>query len=95
MMTVATPNKTIQEVITAGLDVTTTIGTLTHVITGFMDSMEASTESGASKKKWVLAQMRDYIYDNGMKWQEWYEKIAQLIDSVKTIWNFITGRTKI
>ena len=95
MTSITTPKPSIQDVMTAGIDIATTIGRVTHTVTGFMDSMETSTVSGKSKKEWVLVQMRDYILDTGLKWTDWLERIATLIDSIIVVWNFVNGRIKI
>lgn len=57
----------------------------------FMDAMQKSSESGHSKKEWVMAKMQSVIV--GGDWFEWGPKISAFIDSIKTIWNFVTGRT--
>lgn len=95
MTSVTVPKSTIQDVITAGIDIATTVGRVTHAVTGFMDSMEATTESGKSKKEWVLVKMKDFIIEVGLNWRDWMEKIATLIDSIITVWNFFNGRHKI
>ena len=56
----------------------------------FMSAMQKSSESGQSKKDWVMSKMQSVIV--GGDWLEWGPKISAFIDSIKTIWNFVTGR---
>lgn len=58
----------------------------------FMDAMQKSSESGQSKKEWVVAKMQSVIVGGDWDWLEWGPKISAFIDSIKTIWNFVTGR---
>lgn len=61
----------------------------------FMESMQKSGESGQSKKEWVMAKMKEVILsgEQGLsRWAEWRDKLSSFIDSIKTLWNIITGR---
>ena len=61
----------------------------------FMESMQKSGESGQSKKDWVMAKMKEVILsgERGLsRWAEWRDKLSLFIDSIKALWNIITGR---
>ena len=61
----------------------------------FMESMQKSKESGQSKKEWVMAKMKEVILSGvsgQARWAEWEQKLSSFIDSIKTLWNIITGR---
>ena len=61
----------------------------------FMESMQKSGESGISKKSWVMTKMRDVVTTGVVgeaRWIEWEHKLSLFIDSIKTIWNIMTGR---
>ena len=59
----------------------------------FMDTMQKSSKSGHSKKEWVMAKMQSVVAVYRVWWLEWGPKISAFIDSIKTIWNLVTGRT--
>ena len=61
----------------------------------FMESMQKSGESGQSKKDWVMAKMKEVILsgERGLsRWAEWRDKLSLFIDSIKALWNIVTGR---
>ena len=61
----------------------------------FMESMQKSKESGQSKKEWVMTKMREVILSGisgEARWVEWEQKLSSFIDSIKTLWNIVTGR---
>ena len=61
----------------------------------FMESMQKSKESGQSKKDWVMTKMREVILsgiEGQDRWAEWEQKLSSFIDSIKTLWNIVTGR---
>lgn len=61
----------------------------------FMESMQKSSESGQSKKEWVMTKMREVILSGisgEARWVEWEQKLSSFIDSIKTLWNIVTGR---
>lgn len=61
----------------------------------FMESMQKSGESGQSKKDWVISKMKEVILsgEQGLsRWTEWQHKLSSFIDSIKTLWNIVTGR---
>lgn len=60
-------------------------------VTKFMDAVEDSAESGASKKEWVLAAAKNLITEAGKNWDKWVEYISNFIDAAKSIYNSIKG----
>lgn len=61
----------------------------------FMESMQKSKESGQSKKDWVMSKMKEIILSGisgQSRWAEWEQKLSSFIDSIKTLWNIVTGR---
>ena len=61
----------------------------------FMESMQKSKESGQSKKDWVMIKMKEIILSGisgEARWVEWEQKLSSFIDSIKTLWNIVTGR---
>ena len=61
----------------------------------FMESMQKSKESGQSKKDWVMTKMKEVILSGisgEARWVEWEQKLSSFIDSIKTLWNIVTGR---
>ena len=77
--------------VTKAVTTTATVGYgIFNQVAKFMDAMQKSSESGQSKKEWVMAKMQSVIV--GGDWLEWGPKISAFIDSIKTIWNFVTGR---
>lgn len=62
-----------------------------QAITGYMDSMEASNESGVSKKAWVLAKAKELILNENKEWDKWESYISQFIDAAKSIYNSLKG----
>lgn len=61
----------------------------------FMESMQKSGESGQSKKDWVMSKMKEVILSGlsgQARWAEWEQKLSSFIDSIKTLWNIVTGR---
>lgn len=61
----------------------------------FMESMQKSKESGQSKKDWVMSKMKEVILSGvsgQSRWVEWEQKLSSFIDSIKALWNIITGR---
>ena len=61
----------------------------------FMESMQKSSESGQSKKDWVMSKMKEVILsgvEGQARWAEWREKLSNFIDSIKTLWKIVTGR---
>lgn len=61
----------------------------------FMESMQKSKESGQSKKDWVMTKMKEVILSGisgEARWAEWEQKLSRFIDSIKTLWNIVTGR---
>lgn len=57
----------------------------------FMDAIEDSKESGASKKDWVLAAAKHLILDGGRNWDKWAKYISDFIDAAKSIYNSLKG----
>ena len=72
------------------------VGYVIHQQTAkFMDSMQKSKESGQSKKDWVMSKMKEVILsgvEGQDRWAEWEQKLSSFIDSIKTLWNIVTGR---
>ena len=61
----------------------------------FMDAMQKSSESGQSKKDWVMSKMKEIILsgvEGQARWAEWEQKLSSFIDSIKTLWKIVTGR---
>lgn len=53
-----------------------------------MDAIEKSKHmSGAEKKSWVMAKIKDVIIDNKFDIDEWLDKISKFIDDVISSFN--------
>ena len=60
-------------------------------VSQFMDAIESSKESGASKKEWVLAAAKNLIEGVGKNWDKWAKYISDFIDAAKSIYNSLKG----
>lgn len=60
-------------------------------VSQFMDAIESSEESGASKKEWVLAAAKNLIQGVGKNWDKWAKYISDFIDAAKSIYNSLKG----
>lgn len=60
-------------------------------VSKFMDAIEDSKQSGASKKEWVLAAARSLIVGVGKNWDKWAKYISDFIDAAKSIYNSLKG----
>jgi predicted PurR-regulated permease PerM len=60
-------------------------------VSQFMDAIESSKESGASKKEWVLAAAKNLIQGVGKNWDKWAKYISDFIDAAKSIYNSLKG----
>lgn len=60
-------------------------------VSKFMDAIEDSKQSGASKKEWVLAAAKNLIVGVGKNWGKWAKYISDFIDAAKSIYNSLKG----
>jgi len=60
-------------------------------VSKFMDAIEDSKQSGASKKEWVLAAAKNLIVGVGRNWDKWAKYISDFIDAAKSIYNSLKG----
>lgn len=60
-------------------------------VSKFMDAIEDSKESGASKKDWVLSAAKNLIAGLGKDWDKWAKYISDFIDAAKSIYNSLKG----
>lgn len=60
-------------------------------VSQFMDAIESSKESGASKKEWVLAASKNLIQGVKKNWDTWAKYISDFIDAAKSIYNSLKG----
>lgn len=60
-------------------------------VSNFMDAIESSKDSGASKKEWVLAAAKNLILEAGKNWDKWASFISDFIDAAKSIYNSLKG----
>jgi len=64
-------------------------------VTKFMDEIQDTKESAASKKAWVMAAAKHLIInDHGKTWEKWEKYISDFIDSAKAMYNSIKGIVK-
>lgn len=76
-------------------NVAVTGGTVLMEVGKYMESMQEAGGNGISKKDWVMAKAKELILDQEQgltKWAHWSEIISSFIDSVKSLWNILTGR---
>lgn len=62
-----------------------------EAVSGFMDSMQSSGNSGADKKAWVLAMAKNIVLEAGKNWDKWESHISNFIDAAKSIYNSLKG----
>ena len=64
-------------------------------VTKFMDEIQDTKESAASKKAWVMAAAKHLIInDHGKTWEKWEKYISDFIDSAKAFYNSVKGIIK-
>ena len=52
-----------------------------------MDAAEAEKQSGQDKKAWVVAFIKNFLFELGENWEKWVKAIVAFIDFSKAFYN--------
>ena len=52
-----------------------------------MDAAEQEKQSGQDKKAWVVAFIKNFLFDLGENWEKWIKTILRFIDFAKAFYN--------
>ena len=60
-----------------------------------MDAIEAKGSlKGKDKKEWVLAFIKNFVYELGENWEKYFTLISEFIDKIKKMYNTIKDLIK-
>ena len=55
-----------------------------------MDAIEAKGSlKGEDKKEWVLAFIKNFVYELGENWEKYFLLVSEFIDKIKAVYNSI------
>lgn len=52
-----------------------------------MDAAQQEKDSGEDKKAWVIAFIKNFLFDLGENWDKWVQAIISFIDFAKAFYN--------
>ena len=60
-----------------------------------MDAIEAKGSlKGEDKKEWVLAFIKNFVYELGENWEKYFLLVSEFIDKIKAVYNSVRDLIK-
>ena len=74
------------------------IGTGREIYQATVDAMDAIEAKGSlkgeDKKEWVLAFIKNFVYELGENWEKYFLLVSEFIDKIKAVYNSVRDLIK-